>query len=107
YERNYIHNCSHVTQAIALSDTWGVPAGVVIRNNIISTITGSSGDKNGIDLASAQHSVSIQNNTIYDCAGVGIAATVSGTNIFLRNNLLIANNNAGNQVDLSHGTVDS
>jgi hypothetical protein len=106
YERNYIHNCSHVTQAIALNDTWGVPASVVIRNNIISTITGSSGDKNGITLASAQDPVLVQNNTIYNCAGLGIG-TATGANVFLRNNLLIANNALGDQVDLSHGTVDS
>src|SRR5256885_4107756 len=57
YERNYIHNCSHITGAITLADTWGVPAGVVIRNNIISTITQSAGSTAGITVYSTQDPV--------------------------------------------------
>jgi Right handed beta helix region len=105
-ERNYIHNCSQITEGIALSDTWGVPAGVVIRNNVISGVTGSTGARAGINIYSTQDQTLIQNNTIYSSSGLGIG-TSSGSNVVLRNNLLIANNAGGNQVDLSHGTIDS
>ena len=107
YERNYIHNCSQITEAVALSDTWGIPASVVIRNNIISGVTGSAGSKAGIGVASTQDRTLIRNNTIYNCAGLGIATIVDAANVLLRNNLLIANNLGSHQVDLSHGTVDS
>ena len=106
YERNCIHNMNHATEAITIADTWGVPAGVVIRNNIISGITGGAGSKAGMAIYSSQNQLLIQNNTIYNCAGLGIG-TAAGANVLLRNNLLIANNAGGHQVDLSHGTVDS
>ena len=80
YERNYIHNCSHIVQGITVSDTWGVPAGVDIRNNIISGVTGSGGDKNGIDIYCCQDQLLIRNNTIYNCAGLGIG-TGAGANV--------------------------
>ena len=106
YERNYIHNMNHATEGIAIADTWGVPAGVDIRNNIISGITGGAGNKAGIAIYSSQNQILVRNNTIYNCAGLGIG-TAAGANVLLRNNLLIANNAGGHQVDLSHGTVDS
>jgi len=106
YERNYIHNMNHATEGITIADTWGIPAGVNIRNNIISGITGGSGSKAGMAIYSSQNQLLIQNNTIYNCAGLGIG-TAAGANVLLRNNLLIANNAGGHQVDLSHGTVDS
>ncbi len=106
YERNYIHNMNHATEGIAIADTWGVPAGVVIRNNIISGVTGSNGSRAGILHYSSQNQTMIQNNTLYNCAGLGIG-TGAGANVLLRNNLLIANNLGGHQVDLSHGTVNS
>jgi hypothetical protein len=106
YERNYIHNMNHATEGITIADTWGVPAGVVIRNNIISGITGGAGNKAGIAIYSSQEQILIQNNTIYNCAGLGIG-TAAGANALLRNNFLFANNLTGNQVDLSHGAVDS
>jgi hypothetical protein len=106
-ERNYIHNCSQITEAVALSDTWGIPAGVVIRNNIISGVTGSTGSKAGINIAATQDQTLIQNNTIYNCTGFGIETSVDAANVLLRNNLLVANNGLGEQVDLSQGTVDS
>src|SRR5437870_5933424 len=106
YERNYIHNMNHATEGIAIADTWGVPAGVVVRNNIISGITGGSGNKAGMAIYSSQNQILVRNNTIYNCAGLGIG-TAAGANVLLRNNLLIANNAGGHQVDLSHGTVDS
>ena len=79
-----------------MSDTWGVPAGVDIRNNIISGVTGSGGDKNGIDIYCCQDQLLIRNNTIYNCAGLGIG-TGAGANVLLRNNLLIANNAGGHE----------
>src|SRR6266478_5158443 len=106
YERNYIHNMNHATEGITIADTWGVPAGAVIRNNIISGITGGAGSKAGIAIYSSQNQILVRNNTIYNCAGLGIG-TAAGANVLLRNNLLIANNAGGHQVDLSHGTVDS
>src|SRR6266478_8966861 len=106
YERNYIHNMNHATEGITIADTWGVPAGVVIRNNIISGITGGAGSKAGIAIYSSQNQILVQNNTIYNCAGLGIG-TAAGANVLLRNNFLFANNLTGNQVDLSHGAVDS
>jgi len=106
YERNNLHNLTHATEAIAVADTWGVPAGVVIRNNIINTVTGGSGSKAGIAIYSTQNQLLVQNNTIYNCAGLGIG-TSSGSNVLLRNNLFMANNAGRDQVDLSHGTVDS
>jgi hypothetical protein len=106
YERNYIHNMNHATEGIAIADTWGVPAGVVIRNNIISGVTGSNGSRTGILHYSSQNQTMIQNNTLYNCAGLGIG-TGAGANVLLRNNLLIANNAGGHQVDLFHGTIDS
>jgi Right handed beta helix region len=106
YERNYIHNMKHATEGIAIADTWGVPAGVVIRNNIISGVTGSNGSRAGILHYSSQNQTMIQNNTIYNCTGLGIG-TGAGANVLLRNNLLIANNAGGHQVDLFHGTVNS
>jgi hypothetical protein len=106
YERNYIHNMNHATEGIAIVDTWGVPAGVDIRNNIISGITGGSGSKAGIALYSSQNQIFVRNNTIYNCAGLGMG-TAAGANVVLRNNFLIGNNGGGNEVDLSHGTVDS
>jgi len=106
YERNCIHNMNHATEGITIADTWGIPAGVNIRNNIISGITGGAGSKAGMAIYSSQNQLLIQNNTIYNCAGLGIG-TAAGANVLLRNNLLIANNAGGHQVDLSHGTVDS
>jgi hypothetical protein len=106
YERNYIHNMKHATEGIAIADTWGVPAGIVIRNNIISGVTGSNGSRAGILHYSSQNQTMIQNNTLYNCAGLGIG-TGAGANVLLRNNLLIANNLGGHQVDLSHGAVNS
>jgi Right handed beta helix region len=106
YERNYIHNCSQITEGIAIADTWGVPSGVVVRNNIISGVTGASGSKSGIVLYSSQDQILVQNNTIYNCAGLGVV-TSAGANVLLRNNFLITNNGGGNEVDFSHGTVDS
>ncbi len=97
---------NHATEGITIADTWGVPAGVVIRNNIISGVTGSNGSRAGILHYSSQNQTMIQNNTIYNCVGLGIG-TSAGANVLLRNNLLIANNAGGHQVDLSHGTVDS
>jgi hypothetical protein len=106
YERNYIHNCSQITEGVVIADSWGVPSGVVVRNNIISGVTGASGSKSGIVLYSSQDQILVQNNTIYNCAGLGIV-TSAGANVLLRNNFLITNNGGGNEVDLSHGTVDS
>ena len=103
YERNYIHSMNHATEGIAIADTWGVPAGVDIRNNIISGITGGSGGKTGIAIYSSQNQILVRNNTIYNCSGFGIG-TAAGANVLLRNNFLFANNLTGNQVDLSHGT---
>jgi hypothetical protein len=106
YERNNLHSLTHATEAITIADTWGVPAGVVIRNNIINTVTGGSGSKTGIAIYSSQNQLLVQNNIIYNCAGLGIG-TATGSNILLRNNFLFANNSGGNQVDMSHGTIAS
>jgi len=106
YERNYIHNMNHATEGITIADTWGIPAGVNIRNNIISGITGGSGGRAGIAIYSSQNQISIENNTIYGCAGLGIGTSTGGSVLF-RNNFVFGNNSTGNQVDFSHGTIDS
>src|SRR4030095_4351282 len=107
YERNYIHDCTGASEGIAMSGTWGVPSGVVIRNNIISNISDPSESRGyGLFFYSSQHQILAQNNTIYNCLKNGLVTSTGGSYL-LRNNLLIANNASGNQVDLSHGTIDS
>ncbi len=106
YERNYIHNMNHATEGMAIADTWGIPAGVIVRNNIINGVTGSSGSKNGISLYSSQNQYGVENNIVYGCAGVGMG-TATGGSYFIRNNFVFGNHSTGNQVDVYHGTVDS
>lgn len=107
YERNYIHDSTAIHEGIAIVDTWGVPSGVVIRNNILSNLSDSSESAGyGMALYASQDQVLVQSNTVYNCSNVSFIGSTGGSYL-LRNNLMINNNAGGNQVNLVHGTINS
>jgi Right handed beta helix region len=104
-ERNFIHDNLTISDAvIALADSWGVPQGVIIRNNVLANNTG--GPARGIHVYSAQDQILVQNNTIYRCKDVAID-NGGGVSLLLRNNLFLNNNSNGSQVSFTGGTTDS
>ena len=98
-ERNRIHDCTGIEDgAIALSDSWGVPQGVTIRNNVISKINAA-----GIKVYASQDTVAIYNNTIHGCGDVAVLAYAP---VSVMNNLVYGNNGGSSQVSLSGGSCD-
>ena len=98
-ERNRIHDCNRIEDgAIALSDSWGIPQGVNIRNNVISKVNAA-----GIKVYASQDTVGIYNNTIASCGSVAI---LSYAPVSVINNLVYGNNGGGSQVSLSSGSCD-
>lgn len=110
-ERNYIHDSTGIgSEAIDIVDSWGVPEGVVIRNNIISKISGpgASGLRpGGIGVATTQDQVAVQNNTIYSVSGFAVSTGYTNSSVLLRNNLYLSNNTNGPQVSLVNAVIDS
>jgi hypothetical protein len=110
-ERNFIHDCLAMSSAaIDIVDSWGIPQGVVIRNNIIARIDGpgSSGlPPGGIGIATTQDQVLIANNTIYNCKGFAVSTGYTSSSVKLRNNLILNNNGSGAQVSLVKAVLDS
>lgn len=103
--RNYIHDSSGVDDgAIAIVDSWGTPGDTLVAGNIIDTISRNGGQV-GIKVYTTGGLISIFNNTIYNCAAYAVEA-IAGSRVKLRNNLLLENNSAGEQLSLS-GTVES
>jgi hypothetical protein len=107
---NYITNNIAISDScVSLSDSWGVPQGVILRNNVFANNTGpgASGVRpRSIEVQSSQDQVLVQNNTAYNNDGHFLEVVSSSTTIKLRNNLSVSNNFTGNQVVLK-GTVDS
>ena len=110
-ERNFIHDCLAMSSAaIDIVDSWGIPQGIVIRNNIIARIDGpgSSGlPPGGIGIATTQDQVLIANNTIYNCKGFAVSTGYTSSSVKLRNNLMLNNNGNGAQVSLVKAVLDS
>lgn len=105
-EANFIHDCAgNVGSGIGMSDTWGVPQGVVIRNNVIVKLNGTGG-RDGISLTTSQDAVQIYNNLIAKNGGFGIDCTLTGVTILVTNNIVFGNNANGNQV-MYRGTIGS
>ena len=98
-EKNYIHDCTNSDEGISLSNSWGDSEGVEIRNNIIDTINGE-----GIVVYSGSAtSITILNNTIYNCGDEGIRVD-SGNTVTVQNNALLDNNSGGAQ-NTANGTM--
>jgi Right handed beta helix region len=98
-ERNLIHNCpgtgSNSWQGVTVTNTWGTPNGVVIRNNIIYNINRLSGGASCLHVEDAQpqNGVQFYNNTVYNCDGSGISVYHSAPNyngtVTLQNNAVL------------------
>lgn len=100
-ERNTLYNVlGDDDGVVTLANSWGVPMGVTIRNNVIRNSTGGA----GIVLYQSQDSVLIYNNTIYLNASVGIRGD-AGSSYNIRGNLIIANNGGGSQATYSGTTT--
>src|SRR5438477_995723 len=98
-ERNRIHDSSGIEDgAIALSDSWGIPQGVNIRNNVIYRVNAA-----GIKVYASQDTVGIYNNTIYGCGDVAVLAYAP---VSVMNNLVYGNNGGSSQVSLSGASCD-
>ena len=96
-ERNRIHDCTGIEDgAIAVVDSWGIPQGVSVRNNVIYKVNAV-----GIKVYNSQDTAGIYNNTLSACGGVGIQAYPA---VSVMNNLVFANNGGGSQVSLGSGS---
>ena len=104
-ERNYIHDCTGIEDAaIAIVNSWGIPQGIVIRNNVIGRIKGPSVAA-GIKIYASQDMSVLHNNTIFECSSFAVI-TDSGSQTQLINNLVYSNGVSNVQVSLK-GTIDS
>lgn len=97
-ERNKLHNCLGVNDgAIAFANSWGTVNGATVRNNIIDTVTSSSGgDCITVYATQSSPGMKIYSNTLYNCQQFGISTGVSST-LDVKNNALLANNGGGTQ----------
>ncbi len=103
-ERNYIYSCTNLEDAaIALSDTWGMPQSVTIRNNIIANINRGATAVAGVKVYTSTNLIGIYNNTIFNASGYAVLTTAGGI-VGLTNNLFLSNNGGGDQVSLV-GTI--
>ena len=82
--------------AIAVVDSWGIPQGVTVRNNVINNVNAV-----GIKVYDSQDLAGIYNNTLSSCGGVGIQAYPA---VSVMNNLVFGNNGGGSQVSLGSGS---
>ena len=96
-ERNRIHDCTGIEDAaIAVVDSWGIPQGVTVRNNVINKVNAV-----GIKVYDSQDTAGIYNNTVSSCGQVGIQAYPA---VSVMNNLVFGNNGGGSQVSLGSGS---
>jgi hypothetical protein len=82
---NFIHDfAAQGDAALSLSNTWGTPKGVTIRNNVINSITAA-----GCIRVYAGTALAIFNNGLFNCSGNALSIA-SGT-VAITNNALFGN----------------